>query len=372
MTKPRICFVIPSLGVGGTERQLVYLMKGLLERFEVMVICTVTDGAWAGDARRLGHVKVLGLRGGWDPRMQTRLRRMFKTYQPTVVHSFMFGFDYAVNRAARAAGVPVVVSSRRQRATWKKPRHIRLQRKANELVDAIVANARAVAEFAASQEGQTVERYTVIANGIDVEQFQTTLNPDSIKTRYKIPLDKRIVGIVANFSPVKDHALFVEMARELSSRREDLHFVMVGKGDGSETVGVKVREYGIDALITRFTTISELADVYRVMDVAVLTSQSEGFPNVVMEAMASGTPVVAANVGGVPELICDGQSGTLVDSRDPVSFADAVERYLDNEELAARVGDAACECIRASYSRNAMVTGYLELYDTLIRANTGD
>ena len=122
MRKPLVCFVIPSLGVGGTERQLLYLLKGLQDGYEIMVVCTRSGGVWAEDALQMGRVEVLGLRGGWDPRLKPRLRKLFKMYGPSVVHSFMFGFDYGVNAAAREAGIRAVISSRRQLATWKGPR----------------------------------------------------------------------------------------------------------------------------------------------------------------------------------------------------------------------------------------------------------
>jgi D-inositol-3-phosphate glycosyltransferase len=102
------------------------------------------------------------------------------------------------------------------------------------------------------------------------------------------------------------------------------------------------------------------------MDVAVLTSKNEGFPNVVMEAMASGTPVVAANVGGVPELIRSGETGILIDGRDPQAFADAIERCLDDPEASVAMADAALAHVREHLSVDSMVSNYRELYLRLL------
>ena len=370
--KKRICFVIPSLGIGGTERQLLYLLKGLAPHFEIMVVCTRSEGAWSADVQRIGRVKVLKLRGGWDPRLKSRLRKLFRKYNPTIVHSYMFGFDHAVNVAARAEGIPVVIASRRQLAGWKKPRHIRLQKKGNALVDAIVANSRVVAEFAAKQEGESLERYTVILNGIDVDCFQSNIDPTQIRRRYQIPDGKKIVGIVANFSPVKDHVLFVEMARLLLQRRDDVHFVLAGKGPLMRDIGRRMERYSMQDAVTGLTTISELQDVYRMLDVCVLTSKSEGFPNVVMESLASGTATVAANVGGIPELIEDGVTGTLVGSRNPEDFARAVEHYLDHPDDATAVGLRGQAFVREHLSLQAMVDAHLALYNDLLRAKRVD
>ncbi|MFP6616230.1 MAG: glycosyltransferase family 4 protein, partial [Candidatus Hydrogenedentota bacterium] len=117
--------------------------------------------------------------------------------------------------------------------------------------------------------------------------------------------------------------------------------------------------------MTGIGTTSELQDVYRLIDVSVLTSKSEGFPNVVMEAMASGTPVVAANVGGVPELIRHGVTGTLIDDREPKSFADAIEYFLDHADVATEVADRAYKYVCEDLSLDAMVSGYKKVYDGL-------
>jgi glycosyltransferase involved in cell wall biosynthesis len=371
MNKRRICYVVPSLGTGGTERQLLALMRGLAEEYQITVVCTRTDGAWAGDARRLAKVKVLSLRSGWDPRMGRALRREFRQSKPDIVHSFMFGFDHAVNKAARAENVPVVISSRRQLADWKKTRHVKLQRKANLLVDGIVANSRAVAEYAAAQENETPDRYTVIYNGIDAEKFVSNTDRTIVRKRLGVPDGKVVVGMVANYTPVKDHVLFVKMAGELCRRRDDVHFVLVGSGPLRGEIDRQIRAKGLAGHVTQLTTIAELPDVYRIMSVKVLTSQNEGFPNVVMEAMASGTPVVASAAGGIPELIENGVTGSLMTSRDPSAFADAVEKYLNDADTARTVGGAAARRIRERFSMGKMVDGYRALYADLLARKGG-
>lgn len=370
--KKRICFVIPSLGVGGTERQLLYLLEGLSDHYEVMVLCTRNAGDWAVDAQRFGRVEALNLRGGWDPRIKWRLRKLFRQYAPTLVHSYMFGFDYAVSAAARAEGIPVVISSRRQLATWKKPRHVRLQKKGNTLVDAIVANSGAVAQFAAAQEGESTDRYTVILNGINMERFQPSVDTDGVRERFHLPRDKKIVGIVANFSPVKDHALFVEMARLLLQRRDDVHFVMAGRGPLRDEIVQRIERHAIEDLVTLLPEDAPAEEVYAELDVCVLTSKVEGFPNVVMEALVSGKATVAAKVGGIPELITNGETGALVDSRDPEDFAAAVERYLDDPDEARVVGERGRAFVRDELSVQKMIASHLALYADLLRAKGVD
>lgn len=372
MTRPggsltRICYVIPSLQVGGTERQLIALVKGLIHDHEITVICTRETGTLVGDARRLGaYVHELNGGGGWDFSLQGKIRHVFRSHRPDIVHSFMFGFDFAVNRAARDTGVPVVISSRRQLATWKKPRHIRLQKKANLLVDCIVANSRAVLEYAAGQEDTDLSRYRIIPNGIDAEAFVSAADPQQIRLRYKIPFHTHVVGMVANFSPVKDHDLFLATAEELMRRRADVHFLLVGSGPRRDEILGRIRKQQWEDRFTHTTTIEEIPSLYRIMAVSVLCSQVEGFPNAAIESMAARLPVVAPAVGGIPELIEDGVTGKLISTRNPVDFADAIEWILDHPEESAALGVRAGEFVRAHLGVDRMVSAYRALYAELL------
>lgn len=365
--KPRLCIAIPSLCIGGTERQALYLVEGLSTDFDVRVLCIREEGPWGERARTYAEVSVIGIQSGWDPRAMLRSFAQFRRTRPDIVQTFLFGFDYYVNFAARRAGVPVVVSSRRERATWKKPRHIWLQRRANALVDGIVANSNAVAEFAAHQEG--APSYTVIYNAVDSD---APAGP-GVDARLDLTVPKAcpLIGMVANFSADKDHELFVAMAEGVRARRPDAHFVLIGDGPRRAAIQRLVIHSGLgDAF--RFTGRRDaLRPYYDAMDVVVLCSRTEGLPNVVLEAMACGRPIVAAAVGGVPELVSDGVTGRLIASRAPADFALAVLDMLRQPENAARIGRQAARYARERFSVAAMTDAYRRLYLQLLDAKRG-
>jgi len=374
MKRPtHICYVVPSLSVGGTERQLVRLTAGLARDHEVTVVCTRHDGALAGDARRAGaKVRVVACRGGWDSTAAPRLRRLFRAYRPDVLHTFLFGFDLWANRAARQAGVPVVVSSRRQLATWRKRRHVCVQRLANRHVDCITANSRAVADFAAQQEGADPALFRIIPNGVDADAFVSDRDVGQVRHRHRIPFNRHVIGIVANFSPVKDHALFVDTAGELLRRRADVHFLLIGRGPLLKRVETHIRQAGLPGeCFTRLTTVVELADLYAVMDCSVLCSKAEGFPNAVMESMAAGVPVVAADVGGIAELVRHEETGRLVRTRDPSDYADAIEMVLDHRDESKAMARRAAQFVRTELTIEKMVDAYRALYAELLSQAAG-
>jgi glycosyltransferase involved in cell wall biosynthesis len=363
----RICFVIPTLAIGGTERQLVQLMHGLAPDFEMTVICTGQAGVLAEDVRRLGaEVYALEAGSGWNLTLSRRIQTIFRSHRPDIVHALLFGFDYPAVRAARKTGTPVVISGRRQLAHWKKPRHLRLQRRANAYVDSIVANCQAAADFAADQERADSSNYRVIHNGIEADAYLSDADPDETRQRLGIPSEREIIGIVANFSPVKDHALFLEIAGDLMSQRENLHFLMVGGGPRHKDIMRTVRHRGWADRFTRYTASDDIADLYAIMSAMVLCSKSEGSPNAVLEAMAACRPVVAANVGGVPELVDHERTGLIVDSRKPADFANALLHLLTHPEEAIAMGESAGDVVRRQFTISKMVQAHRDLYLELL------
>ncbi|MBI2423829.1 MAG: glycosyltransferase [Candidatus Hydrogenedentes bacterium] len=365
--RPRITWIVPTMRVGGTELQLLHLMQGLSDDFDLNLICTRSEGALIGDARRIGaHVRVMDTVSGWDPRIQRRLYRILRVHTPQIVHSYLSGFDFWANRAAWQNHVPVIISSRRELASWQKRRHLWMQRLGNQYVDCIIANSNAVAAYAAGKEGFPRDRYKVIYNGVKADSFVSKNTKIELRRRFKLPEKALVVGMVANFSPVKDHRLFLDMARILLKQRSDVHFLLVGTGPLANTIRASIDRHRQHLFITVMTSVGEVADLYSAMDVAVLTSKVEGFPNTLLEAMASHTAPVAASVGGVSEIIQDGQTGILVDSRNPEDFARAVAGLLDNPEKRIAIGQRAGAWVRETLPMEAMVRQHKELYFQLL------
>jgi glycosyltransferase involved in cell wall biosynthesis len=366
----RICYVIPSLSVGGTERQLTELIQGLALDHDQIVVCTRGGGVLAGDVRRAGvDVHILDTKTAWDPSLFWKLRKLFQKHRPDIVHSFMSGFDLTANLAARNARVPVVVSSRRELATWMKRRHRLMQNWANRCVDCIVANSRAVVQYAVENEKVDPSLFRVIPNGIRAEAFVSHTDRHDLLLRHRIPFHHRIIGMVANFSPVKDHALFVKTAELLIKRRADVHFLLVGRGPLVGAIEGLIAARGMESSFTRVAAFDEIPDLYALMDVSVLCSKAEGCPNVIMESMAAGRPVVAVAVGGITEILRDGDTGCLVHSRDPADFADAIECVLDHPDESRAMAERAGRFVRTELTLDRMVESYRRLYAELL-ANT--
>jgi glycosyltransferase involved in cell wall biosynthesis len=366
---PHVAFVIPSMAPGGSERQLLMLMQGLRRDWRVSLICTRREGALFDAARACvnGSAHVLHLPSAWDPRQRRMLQALFQDLQPDLVHSFLFGFDYWAARAARHAGVPVVLSARRELAHWQKRRHLWLLAKANALCDAATANAQAVADFAAQREGQPPGFYRVIYNGVADPLF-TPPDRAAARQQWGIPQERPVVGMVANFSPIKDHTLFASAAAAVHRQHPEAFFALFGEGAlREETARRLATAVGEDNFAIRHTT-DNITTAHAAMDICVLTSRMEGSPNALMEAMAAGRPVVAPRRGGIPEIVAHGETGFLVEARNPDGFAQYILRLLRDADLRHAMGHAAQERMRTRFSAARMIDQHRACYRELLAA----
>jgi glycosyltransferase involved in cell wall biosynthesis len=223
-----------------------------------------------------------------------------------------------------------------------------------------------VADFSAQQEEADRNAFRVVYNGIDTGAFRPKREHEMVRKQFCIAPGKKIIGMIANFSAVKDHPLFLAMATLLIAQRDDIHFLLLGSGPNREQIESTIRAENMGPFFTIAATEDDAASFIAAMDVCVHTSLREGFPNAVMEAMTLARPVVAANVGGVPELIEDGTNGVLVSSRQAEEFAAAVLTCLDDGAFAARIGTAARERISSQFTVARMVDSYRALYDEML------
>jgi len=254
--------------------------------------------------------------------------------------------------AAAAAGVPVRVGSRREIAAGKSIVQIAMQRAAYACAHTIVANADAVAARL-RREGVARSRITVVPNGLDLSAFSPRVLPSAL----------RRVAMVANLRPGKGHDTLVEASTILLRRFPDAHFDLVGDGSERARLEEMMASRGVGGAFTFAGHVENVAQRLHQADVFTLPSESEAFPNAVLEAMASGLPVVASDVGGIRELVQHGRSGLLVPPRNPLALADAIGRLMAAPLDARAFAANGRELVEARYSFDRMVASIEHLYE---------
>lgn len=372
VSRCRVLHVIPRLGLGGTEKGVLKVMRGLGETEYDHRICAVR-GIEAGFARReeleaKAYSADSGRRGFQFPLW--RLKKIMQSFRPHIVHSRNFGALEAVP-AARLAGVPVVIHSEHG-YELEILRGLPLRRRLlcqafYRMADQVFTVTDDLRKYHAAQAGLPAERLRVIYNGVDTDDSSSNSRArGETKTSLAIPQERFVVGTVGRLVPIKDQLTLLRAARTLVERGQDVHVLLVGDGPERGNLQRYASETTELAGRVTFTGASEaVTRLMRAMDVFVLPSICEGMSNTILEAMASGLPVVATRTGGNPELVEDARSGFLFAPRDVNQLSALLLRMIENEKERLALGESARRRAVESFSIGAMVERYRELYREL-------
>jgi 2-polyprenyl-3-methyl-5-hydroxy-6-metoxy-1,4-benzoquinol methylase len=278
------------------------------------------------------------------------------------VHSYLFGFDYSATIPAKLCGVPLIISSRRELAKWKKIHHRILGKLEFLTTDRIVSCSEAAKCFAAEDEGVYIEKIKTIYNGVNLKLFYPRPKDKKILEEFKLNEGGPVIGTVTKFVKVKDVETTLKAVVEICRAFCETKVLVIGGGEIEGNLKRKVLDLGLERNIIFTGFREDIPSLLSVMDVFMLSSLSEGLPNVILEAMASGLPVVATKVGGIPEVVVEGESGFLVQPRDFRNLAAAVIRFLENKELRFRMGSRGRMIAEERFALGKMVSDYETLY----------
>lgn len=375
----RVARIITRLNVGGPAIQALMLSERLdPARYDCMLVCG-TEGpsegnmlALRGSAVTPTLVPELGrsispLR---DIVAFVRLVRVLRAFRPHVVHTHLAKAGLLGRVAARVAGAPVVVHTFHGnvlRGYFRGPltaAFIGLERLLARISSRIVAispgQRRELEELGIGRE-----RIVEIPLGFDLAPFATAA-PGSLRAEVG---SGPLVGIVARLVPIKAVDVFLRAARRVSEARPNVRFVVVGDGDLREDLEVLARTLGIAESVRFLGWRADLPSIYADLDVLVLTSQNEGTPVSIIEALAAGRAVVATEVGGVGDVLGACERGLLVPRGDADAVAGAIVRLLDDAELRARLGAAGQSYALATHDGAALLRRIDRLYSDLLNSS---
>lgn len=365
-----IAHVLTSFHIGGAEQVAVNLASEQARRGHRVHALALTGGV---DATHVDHFRAAGVDvhflakrpGKVDPWLTLRVAEAFRQLDPQVVHTHNpLPLIYAapVARLRRA-----IVIHTKHGFNHGTPRQTWTRRAAGRCAHYLVAVSQQTARDALAQRECTSDRLRVIFNGIDLSQH----HPSAVERRATrhalgIPEHAFVFGSVGRLSPIKNQTLFIRAAAPLLG--PDAHLVLVGDGEARPTVEAAVRASGRAAFIHLLGRRLDVANLLSGFDVFVLSSDSEGLPMVIPEAMAAGLPVVSTRVGGVGEVVQHGRTGTLVPAGDESALREALHGFRKAPELARRLGAAGRRFATERYSAEHMVDCYMNLYATALDA----
>ncbi len=267
-----------------------------------------------------------------------KVYRLIRQYQPDVVHTHTAKAGFVGRVAAWLAGVPVIVHTfhghvfRGYFSPTTTRVFINLERITARMSDTVITLTEGLRrELADEYRIARKSKITVLPLGLDLQPFADSVRQNgAFRREYGIPADAPLIGIVGRLVAVKNHALFLDAAARVHAQKPAARFVIVGDGDLRAEIEAQVDALGLrDALV--FTGwVRDVSPVYADLDVNVISSVNEGTPVSVIEALSAGCPVVATAVGGLPDLLDQGELGALVPSGDVDALAAALIKVIDS------------------------------------------
>ena len=367
-----VLYLITDLNIGGAERALARTVLGLdRTRFAPQVACLLGAGPVAAELRAGGvPVHDLGMRGRGDLGVFPRLAGLLRRQRPAILHGYLFHANLLARLVGRRCRVPIIVCSERTMGMEGRGRLL-LNRLTARRADRLIANADAVRTFVLRHICADPERVCTIRTGIEPEAFQPPDDPAESRRALGLPSVGSVVGTVSRLDPVKGVDDLVRASRILRDRGLAVTTLILGYGREAPALRRMVAEFDLQEAVRFAEPGTPPRAALACLDIFVLASRFEGLPNAVLEAMAMARPVVATTVGGTPEVVEDGVTGTLVPPDRPDRLAEAIARFLGDPGSARAAGAAGRRRVLERFSAARMVAETEALYERLMQEKLG-
>ncbi|MDO4574688.1 MAG: glycosyltransferase [Planctomycetia bacterium] len=343
-----VCQLLHSLNIGGAEILAARLGRKLSSPERRFVyVCLDEGGVMERSLRQEGFcVEILHRKPGFDRECVRNIARLWKKYDVDIVQAHQYTpYFYAMAARGFFSGNPPVVFTEHGRffpdpPNWKHKIYNALLVRPK---DRMIMVGRSVGEAVVRNEGIARRRIEVIYNGVSEERFAQNRMTEMEKATLREQLgvgDRPVVLFVARLDPIKDHPTAIRAMREITHPSDPI-LLIAGGGPEYARLQTQIQRDGLES---RVRLLGERSDVARLLQIArifLLTSVSEGIPLTILEAMASGVPVVATNVGGIPEVVCDGQTGLLAAAGDFRKIAENISEILSDAQKAEQLAQNA-------------------------------
>jgi glycosyltransferase involved in cell wall biosynthesis len=369
MPKPHIAYLITSLGTGGAQNQLVNLAERLKERGWSVEIITMldTENVYQPEASGIPVTSLHMKRGRSTVGAVWRLAAALRRSRPAVVHSYLVHANLLARVTRLFYRVPVQISSARNIIEGGRIREI-AYRLTDPLCDITTQNSRQGAERYIAVKAVPAKKMRVIFNGIDADRFR----PDPARrsgARDMLGLGEEFTWLsVGRLEPGKDYPTLVQAFAQVVSQQPCCRLLIAGDGRLRAELESLARAQEPGGRVRLLGFRDDIPDLMQGADAFVMSSTWEGIPNVVLEAAASGLPVVATDVGGNPDIILDGESGYLVPPRDGAALAGRMTAVMALSESERRkMGERGRAHIEAHYCYGPIVDQWEALYTDLLK-----
>lgn len=376
-----VVIVVSNMEYGGAQRQIVELANHIDEEQFELHVCSLSEYVPLADLmrRRDERLHVITKSHKYDVSVIPRLARLLRSLQADIVHGYLFDAEIATRLAGRLAGTRLIANCERNTNYTFKRIHRIAYRLTRPLVNLYVANSTAGATFNQKELGNKASIYYTVHNGVDTERFKPRDRRDA-QSALGIDEGLFVVGMFGSFKEQKNHKLLFEAARRLIDQRPDTRLLLVGDElaggmHGSTEYKQEMLELSRRLDLERFCIFvgnrRDVEKLYPACDVTALPSLFEGTPNVALESMACGVPVVATNVSDNAYVIRDGETGFVVPLGDVEAFASPLCEMAEDDSLCKNLGRNARRWMESEFSCERLARKTEDVYSGALGLATG-
>ena len=376
---PLVVHVIYRFECGGLQTLLAECINRMpAHRYRHAVVCLAGYTDYAQRISKPGvEFHSLDKPPGAGLSSHLKLWKLLRKLRPAVLHTYNVStIEY--NATAFLAGVPVRIHAEHGRDSveveGKHAKYNLLRRLLTPVISTFVPVSEDLRQWLRDQIGVPDRKIVMVPNGVDTVGFRS--GPPPVKRASQVAIPHILIGTIGRIDRIKNHLglldAFSLLLKRFPQQEVDLRLAIIGDGPLLEQVRARVEADGLAERVWLPGSRRDIADLLRTFSVFVLPSVSEATPVTILEAMATGLPVVATRVGGVPQLVLDQQTGLLVNPSDPEALAEALSVYISDEQVRASHGAAGRAHVEARYSVEAMVAGYEALYNRKPLSETSD
>lgn len=360
-----------STAVGGQESAVLLHAEGLANRgHHIRLILEPNSPIATMAAERKLPVTLLSMRRSRYPQAIAATRSLLRRYRPDILQLNSSRDSWIGSIAARFVFPrPRVLRIRHISAPLN--RNLTTQWLYRRLIDMVVVTGGELTRRGlVERDGLAADRVAAFPIGLDVDYFRPAPPDSDLRKELGLPDDQLLVGLISYLRTYKGHEYFIEAAGRIAAGRNDVTFLIVGQGPEEKTLHGLIERRGLASRIRMLGYRSDLLNVFRSLDVFAIPSiEGDTIPQVLMQALAMGLPVVSTTVGSIPDVVLEGETGFVVPPRDAVALAERIEALLDDRELRRRMGTNGRALVERSYSIDRMLDRMEAVYRRLLNRN---
>jgi glycosyltransferase involved in cell wall biosynthesis len=366
----KVIHAVEDLKIGGMERVIASIVTGLDPvKYEAHVLCLTRGGTVADELLRQGvSVTILRIDNYHSPGQFLALCRWLRKKNYHILHTHGYFAGVFARIAGLLVGIPHLVTHVHSTYLDYQKKHLFMEKILSLWTDRIVCVSQAVKEWVVEAEKIDREKATVIYNGV---KPMTAVTPDAghsvaLRQELDIPEHDTVFAVIASLNPNKGHHVLLESFRTLLHDHHDATLLLVGDGPLRAELETQARQFLIDQKVIFTGMRTDIDELLNISDVCLLpTLVREGLGMALIEAMAAGLPVIGTEIGGIPEVITNGENGFLVPPGRPEALADAIMSIAKDKDLGIRMGKRGRQLYEEKFTLSNMIRQIETLYDRL-------